>query len=351
MKTSDLKHIIKEALSEDESKAVLDKYKKRYAAVLKSNPKFIKKYSNPDAVIYGMVMNEVKKLKEKLGKNADVGDYIDDFRKSDAPQFQGKSKKKRDQMAKAAFLNREEQTLGEIDAIMEEDELTKSEKNKLKKVSSQLKKSVKAHDKQSKTIDKIVSETGEDIAKINMDRYKEGNMKENRLTELVKAALMGPISEKKKDHDGDGDIDSKDYLIARDKAIKKAKGKKTNESVASQIQANNELDKIEKDSLLSVSKKGEDGILKMLAKMGMDIKDIPTKYGGQKKIMEEDTNESFKSLSKKIDKQKGKTKKDGDNIAGFIANRKREGAGKGPTKKMKKREGIKERILRELRGQ
>ena len=70
MKTSDLKHIIKEALSEDESKAVLDKYKKRYAAVLKSNPKFIKKYSNPDAVIYGMVMNEVKKLREKLGKNS-----------------------------------------------------------------------------------------------------------------------------------------------------------------------------------------------------------------------------------------------------------------------------------------
>ena len=54
-----------EGLSEDESKMVLDKYKKRYAAVLKSNPKFIKKYPNPDAVIYGMVMNEVKKIKEK----------------------------------------------------------------------------------------------------------------------------------------------------------------------------------------------------------------------------------------------------------------------------------------------
>ena len=37
-----------------------------------------------------------------------------------------------------------------------EKELTKSEKNKLKKVSSQLKKSVKAHDKQAKTIDKAI---------------------------------------------------------------------------------------------------------------------------------------------------------------------------------------------------
>ena len=35
-----------------------------------------------------------------------------------------------------------------------------------------------------------------------------------------------PVAEKKKDHDGDGDIDSDDYLAARDKAIKKAMGKK-----------------------------------------------------------------------------------------------------------------------------
>ena len=35
-----------------------------------------------------------------------------------------------------------------------------------------------------------------------------------------------PVAEKKKDHDGDGDIDSDDYMAARDKAIKKAMGKK-----------------------------------------------------------------------------------------------------------------------------
>ena len=33
-------------------------------------------------------------IKEKLGKDADAGDYIKDFRKSDAPQFKGKSDKK-----------------------------------------------------------------------------------------------------------------------------------------------------------------------------------------------------------------------------------------------------------------
>jgi hypothetical protein len=66
--------------------------------------------------------------------------------------------------------------------------------------------------------------------------------------------------------------------------------------------------------------------------------------------MSEDLDESFDSLVKKVDKAKGYSKKDAQRVAGYIANRKRAGAGKGPTKKMKKREGIKERILRELRG-
>ena len=33
-----------------------------------------------------------------LGKKADAGDYIDDFKKSKAPQFKGKSQKKRKEM-------------------------------------------------------------------------------------------------------------------------------------------------------------------------------------------------------------------------------------------------------------
>ena len=40
-----------------------------------------------------------------LGKNADAGDYVKDFQKSDAPQFKGKSKEKKQKMAVAAFLD------------------------------------------------------------------------------------------------------------------------------------------------------------------------------------------------------------------------------------------------------
>ena len=51
-----------------------------------------------------MLRKELK-LDEKLGKDADAGDYIDDFKKSDAPQFKGKSDKKKKDMAIAAYLD------------------------------------------------------------------------------------------------------------------------------------------------------------------------------------------------------------------------------------------------------
>ena len=58
---------------------------------------------------------------EKLGKNADMGDYIDDFEKSDAPQFKGKSKEKRKDMAIAAYLSKNESLLDKVNTILSED--------------------------------------------------------------------------------------------------------------------------------------------------------------------------------------------------------------------------------------
>ena len=46
---------------------------------------------------------------EKLDADSDAGDYVDDFRKSDAPQFKGKSDKKIQKMAIAAYLKNKEE--------------------------------------------------------------------------------------------------------------------------------------------------------------------------------------------------------------------------------------------------
>jgi hypothetical protein len=51
-------------------------------------------------------------------------------------------------------------------------------------------------------------------------------MQKDKIKEMVKSALMKPMEGKKSDMDGDGDIDSKDYLLKRDAAIKKAQAVK-----------------------------------------------------------------------------------------------------------------------------
>jgi hypothetical protein len=51
------------------------------------------------------VASEEEAIDEKLKPSMGAGAYVDDFRKSDAPQFKGKSKKKKNKMAVAAYLS------------------------------------------------------------------------------------------------------------------------------------------------------------------------------------------------------------------------------------------------------
>jgi hypothetical protein len=61
-----------------------------------------------DKVVYKINKEELfKKIKEKLTKSTSVKKYIDDFKKSDEPQFKGKSKEKIRQMAVAAKLSKQ----------------------------------------------------------------------------------------------------------------------------------------------------------------------------------------------------------------------------------------------------
>ena len=237
MKKSELKRHIKEALTPDEASKVDSKYKEIYSGMLKNNPLKLKKYDNPDAVAYGRAIKLIQKESAK----------------------------------------------------MLEKKLTSAEKDKKEDIIMSLKKQKGGKDK-LKPADyaiatsqaKKLAEDGEEIAKKNMDMYKD----KNRLTELIKAALMGPMNEKKQrpdypDIDGDGDTEEPMVKAAKDKEKAEA-------------------------------------------------------------------NESFDSLVKKVDKAKGYTKKEAEKVAGAIAAKKMKGAGKGPTAKQKKR--MAETILKELRG-
>jgi len=427
MKKSELKKRLVEALTPDEAAKVEPKYKETYAAMIKGKgPLKLKKYDNPDKVVRGRVVNTIKneslKIAEKLGKTADVGDYKDDFRKSDAPQFKGKSKKKRDQMATAAFLNKEdldvghqddeprmikkdiynmgkyamelykkldqyddmegevdfphwwqskitkaksmlqsaydyldgEERISQIDAIMQESaydagRLEKKVKAILKKeggavglkplvdaakelgaskkdLISILKKmkDVKTH-KDGDIIDTAgLNETGQEIAKKNMDDYK-------RLNELVKAALMGPMNETSTDkYDNNPALKGKqsDLPDGLQKAIiKKSKGK---------VDEYDSAPPNDNVFFRGKTKAGDNPNADKEEKVDEDLD------------LGHETNESFSSLAKKVDKQKGVDKEYAGKIAGKIANIKRKGGGKGPTAKQKKR--MAETILKELRG-
>ena len=62
-----------------------------------------------DKVMYKVNKESLtQKIKEKLTKRSSVKKHIDDFKKSDAPQFKGKSKEKKRQMAVAAYLQKQD---------------------------------------------------------------------------------------------------------------------------------------------------------------------------------------------------------------------------------------------------
>ena len=455
MKKSELKKRILEALTPDEASKVDAKYKEIYAGMVGKNPLKMKKYDNPDKVAYGRAINLIQKeslkLAEKLGKDADLGDHIDDFTDSDAPQFKGKSKKKIRQMATAAFLNKEEQNLGEeienstfqkhADRV---EDLLKQLLNATKSVDSSQDDTENDVEELDKSIDYLAAAiTDKDPLDIELDQSIFGRLakptneeiKLNKIDAIMEESAYdaGRLEKKvksilKKEGGAVGLkplVDAAKELGASKKdlmdILKKMKDVKTHKDGdiidASGLNEGHSLDQKDLDTLESLrnqieqgtlNSKKQDAYVKVLdyliksnikqgdlgtkvdeasgmekAKKNMDMykdknrltefvkaalmKETSTdKYddnpalkgkqsdlpdGLQKAIIKKksgDVDESFDSLAKKLDKQKGITKDEAGKIAGKIANIKRKGGGKGPTAKQKKR--MAETILKELRG-
>ena len=102
---------------------------------------------------------------------------------------------------------------------IEEKKLTKAELEAREKVMKDLKKNKSALVKRyGKDAEAVMYGRATNIAKKMAELENK-----NQIKELVRKSLMKETG-KKEDMDGDGDIDSKDYLAKRDAAIKKAKG-------------------------------------------------------------------------------------------------------------------------------
>ena len=68
----------------------------------------LEKHPEKDLINKIKAMMSQEKIKEKLTKKSSVDKHIDDFKDSDAPQFKGKSDKKKVQMAVASFLAKQD---------------------------------------------------------------------------------------------------------------------------------------------------------------------------------------------------------------------------------------------------
>jgi hypothetical protein len=385
MKKSELKKRLVEALTPDEAAKVEPKYKETYAAMIRGKgPLKLKKYDNPDKVVRGRVINNLKESTRRTNEKLDVA--IKEV-------FSEKQRKYMCVMAQPGSKRPKGLSKADAKEMCADTKLSKA----------------KQEEQALEEIDNLMNETGQEIAKKNMDMYKD----KNRLEELVKAALMGPMNENRYDindpnspmgklndeyessglksivdkygldvvlmilssgeygdrlnetstdkYDDNPALKGKQSELpdGLQKSIIKKKGGKVDENLpkntsidnAKELKLNKTTEDIRgviakmSDAYMALGKELQSNtnpkVGRYMNAMAGEIKDL-------KRMLKGMTNESFKSLSKKIDKQKGKSKKDADNIAGYIANIKRKGGGKGPTAKQKKR--MAETILKELRG-
>ena len=198
---------------------------------------------------------------------------------------------------------------------------------------------------------------------------KETIMNNDRLTELIKSALAGPVKEDnfhsprtvKNIPIGDEDEElttvDLDWYEKKDEERSRKAGedmRKNQNSLKEGVWSMGTVEEINrfikdikemKNHYYDIV--GSDDVFDGLDRAEMAAKELAMNAPENSGDFDE-TNESFDSLAKKLDKQKGIDKEEAAKIAGSIAAKKRAGAGKGPTAKQKKR--MAESILKKLRG-
>jgi len=256
---------------------------------------------------------------------------------------------------------------------LSEEELSKRDKNTLKKISKELKGAVKAHGGQAKKIEKIVKEvdvpaslltkmaaevkSAKSMAQMMINLYnavqdKEAmdyskNQKFSRALKFLKdLADDQEVADEKVDEMSNADSNYGSNEGSNENSNDNPESYSGLKKFVAEKLARNLKEGLPK-GFFDKAMKGKDEVDEVAGFDRRGKKEVevePSRFKGRDKgrLREDEVDESFDSLVKKVDKEKGYDKEDAKRVAGFIANRKRAGAGSGPTKKMKKREKIKE---------
>tara|TARA_R100000152_G_C6774369_1_gene202098 strand:+ start:838 stop:1515 length:678 start_codon:yes stop_codon:yes gene_type:complete len=129
-----------------------------------------------------------------LTKKSDAGDYVDDFKKSKAPQFKGKSKKKKRQMAIAAFLSNKNELTQLIREVIRESEPKKGTGKKPKGSSRRL-----YTDENPKDTVKVKFSTRQDIVDtLNKKTFKsKSHARQSQVINLIHQRVRAAVGRTK----------------------------------------------------------------------------------------------------------------------------------------------------------
>ena len=354
------KEQVKEALTPDEATKVNSKYKEIYSGMLRDNPLKLKKYDNPDAVAYGRAI----KLIQKESKLKEV--YSEKQRKwacaQDDPKF--------DEMCKDTAISKkktmentrlQELIKSALMGPMNENRYDINDPNSpMGKLNDEYESSGLKGIVDKYGLDVVLmmlssGEYGDRLNETSTDKYDDNPALKGKQSDLPDGLQKAIIKKSK------GKVDEYDSAPPNDNVFFRGKtkaGDNLNLPKNTSIDNAKEIEKIDKttlqiqkvvsimsDAYMALGKELQGTtnpkVARYMSAMAEQIKDL-------KRMLKGMTNESFDSLAKDLDKQKGVDKEYAGKIAGKIANIKRKGGGKGPTAKQKKR--MAETILKELRG-
>jgi len=232
---------------------------------------------------------EEVELDEVLKPSMGAGEYVKDFQKSDAPQFEGKSKKKRQEMAIAAYLQAKremkEETLDEANH-REFASQGKMHPDMAKHMSVGNEMDFYAHGTGDKMSGKVLKNDGKEVhikTTINPYKEKDSSVHKFKVASKLDEELKG--NQHKLDKNKNGKLDKQDFKLIRKEDFENGEVETNVKSYKEFLQS---LDEIKMSDLPARKVSGKYGTEYYKGEAEKDVKgyddeDTPAKPAGEKR--------------------------------------------------------------------